>query len=155
MRMPMARRHAPRRAPPVPCAARAAGPPPALHEPDTVIRMSPNPYTDTAESIVEHACAIARLDASELGEAACAGAVADHVHAMRVLATAHVDPVLDRAFFKELKAVSSRADGVFVHFADGVAGVIVDSATGGGQHRFDLLSPAQIERRGDGDADLR
>jgi hypothetical protein len=75
------------------------------------------------------------------------------VHAMRVLATAHVDPTLDRVFLKELKAASSRVDDVFVHFADGVASVIVDNAVGGRtrQHRFDLLSPAQIERRGDED----
>lgn len=115
--------------------------------------MSPNPYTDTAESIVEHACAITRLDAHALGEAAYAERVAGHVHAMRVLATAHVDPTLDRAFFKALQAVSARADGVFVRFADGVVNVIVDN-TGGQrprQHRFDLLSPAQIERRGDED----
>lgn len=110
---------------------------------------SPNPYTDTAESIVEHACAITRLDARTLGEPAYAEAVAGHVHAMRVLATAHVDPMLDRAFFKELKSVSTRADGVFVHFVDGVVNVIVDGRTR--QHRFDLLSPSQIERRGEDD----
>lgn len=112
--------------------------------------MSPNPYTDTAESIIEHACAITRLDAEALGEAVYAERVAGHVHAMRVLATPHVDPALDRAFFKELKAVSARTDGVFVRFADGVANVIVDNATGTRlrQHRFDLLSPAQVERHG-------
>jgi hypothetical protein len=110
-----------------------------------------NPYTDTAESIVEHAQAITRLDARALGETAYRDTVARHIHAMRVLATAHVDPMLDRAFFKELKAVSSRADGVFVHFTDGVVNIIVDPAAGGRQHRFDLLSLAQAERRGDED----
>lgn len=110
---------------------------------------APNAYTDTADSIVEHAQAITRLDARELGETAYTDTVARHVHAIRVLATAYVDPILDRAFFKELKAASLRADGVHVHFAEGVVGVIVDGRAR--QHRFALLSPAQFERRGDED----
>lgn len=114
---------------------------------------SPSPYTETAESIVEHACAITRLDALALGETAYADAVAGHVQAMRVLAAAHVDPTLDRGFFKELRSAATRADGVFVHFVDGAVNIIIDARTR--QHRFDLLSPAQIERRGEDDGFAR
>lgn len=117
--------------------------------------MRPDAYTETADSIVEHARAIARLDARALGADAYADTVARHVHAMRVLAAAHVDPALDRAFFKALQAAAAGAAGVQVRFVDGIAHVIVDAAAGGVRtrpHRFDLLSPAQVERRGDDDA---
>lgn len=113
--------------------------------------LSAASYRDTADSIIDHARSIARLDARTPGEAAYAGTVAGHVHAMRVLAAAHVDPALDRAFFKALKEASAQADGVFVQFDDGVVHVIVDGTVPGArQHRFDLVSPAQAGRRGDG-----
>lgn len=110
-------------------------------------------YAETAESIIEHAQAMTALDASTLGEAAYTDTIDRHVHAMRVLAAPHVDPSLDRAFYKQLKAASAGSSGVFVHFDDGVIGVIVDTASR--QHRFELLSPPQVERRGDGGWPLR
>lgn len=106
-------------------------------------------YIETAESVVEHALAITRLDARQLGEAGHAAAVATYVHAMRLLAAAHVDPSLDRAFHKALMSAVARAPGVAVRLVDGVLGVIVDGADR--QHRFALLSPAQVERRGEDD----
>lgn len=110
--------------------------------------MSPsNVYAETAESILEHAQAIMRLDPRETGRAeAFDDAYRRHVHAMRVLAAPHVDPSLDRVFYKELRAAFAGTSGASVHFEDGIIHVIVDSACQ--QHRFDLLSPSQIERRG-------
>lgn len=110
--------------------------------------MDTDPTADTAHSVIEQAQAIALLDP------ASADAVARHVRAARVLAAPHVDPQLDRGFFRALQAAAAAADGVYVHFSDGAAQLIVDTRRGDArQHRFDLLSPAQIERRGeDGDA---
>lgn len=104
-------------------------------------------YTEIAEAIVDHAVALTRLDVRTLGAAAYRNAVSDHIHSMRVLATPHVDPTPDRAFLKQLRATSAGVADVFVHFDDGVIAVIVDHRDG--QHRFDLLSPAQVERLGD------
>lgn len=116
--------------------------------------MSPDPYTDTADSIVEHAHAITRLDIEALGEAGADAALARHLQAMRVLAAAHVDPTPDRGFFKALKAATARTTGVFVHLDDGVIGFIVDHPQQ--QLRFELLSPRQLQRRGEvGSLDLR
>lgn len=112
--------------------------------------MDIDPTTETAQSVIEQAQAIARLDPIAAGAAAYEAAAAGHVRAARVLAAPHVDPMLDRAFHRALQAAAANADGVYVHFADGVAQLIVDArAAGARQHRFDLLSPAQIERRGD------
>lgn len=104
-------------------------------------------YTETADAIVDHAQSIARLRPAR-GECAYAEAVAGHVHSMRVLAAAHVDPVPDRAFLKALQAAASRADGVFVRFEDGVVQVFVDPHDPAArQQRFELVSPAQAARR--------
>lgn len=103
--------------------------------------MRTDPLAELADSILDQAQAL-RRDARD------PDAVARHMHAMRVLAAAHVDPALDRGFYRELKAASLQRDGVFVHFVDGVVNLIVDAADASVQHRFDLVSPAQLERRG-------
>ncbi|MFC0676767.1 hypothetical protein ACFFGH_02720 [Lysobacter korlensis] len=108
---------------------------------------SDNSYAETAESILEHAEAITRLDPRGTEPAdAYDEAYRRHVHAMRVLAAPHVDPSLDRVFLKELRTAFAGGSGASVHFEDGIVHVIVDSAHR--QHRFDLLSPSQIDRRG-------
>ncbi|GHA83474.1 hypothetical protein [Cognatilysobacter bugurensis] len=112
--------------------------------------MNENPTIETAESVIEHAQAIARLDPTPIGADAYDARVAGHVHAARVLAAAYVDPTLDRAFHRALQAAAGASDGVYVQFADGVAQLIVDPRhQAARQHRFDLLSPAQVQRRGD------
>lgn len=111
---------------------------------------SPDPTVETAESVIEQAQAIAALDPAATGADAYEATVAGHVRAARVLAAAHVDPVLDRAFHRALQSAAAAASGVFVHFADGVVQLIVDPrVVAARQHRFDLLSPAQLQRRGD------
>lgn len=102
-----------------------------------------DPYVEIAESLVDHARAIARLDARALGDAAFRQAVDEHVHAMRVLAAEHVDPQPDRRFFKALAAHAG--DGVFVRFEDGVILMLVDHPVR--QQRFELVSPTQAARR--------
>jgi len=106
-----------------------------------------HPYIETAESIVEHALAITRLDGRELGADEYDTRYAHHLHAMRLLAAPHVDPSLDRAFLKAITTAAAGAPGVAVRLVDGRLGVIVDSADR--QHRFELLSPAQADRRGE------
>jgi hypothetical protein len=87
-------------------------------------------YSETADAIVDHAEAMTRLDAQRLDAAAFDAAVAEHAHAIRVLAVSYVDPRVDRAFFKALKAATLRATGVFAHLADGIAELLVDTARG-------------------------
>lgn len=87
-------------------------------------------YSETADAIVEHAEAMTRLDARRLDAAAFEAAVAEHVHAIRVLAVSYVDPRVDRAFFKALKAATLRATGVFAHVPEGIAELLVDTARG-------------------------
>lgn len=112
--------------------------------------MDTDPTADTAQSVIEQAHAIARLDPAATGAGAYEAAVARHIRAARVLAAPHVDPSLERAFHRALQAAAATAEGVFVHFSEGIAQLIVDPRCAGArQHRFDLLSPAQIERRGD------
>jgi len=106
-------------------------------------------YTETTDAIVEHAISITRLDGRRLDQSEYDARYAHHVHAMRLLAAPHVDPSLDRAFLKAMTAAAAGVHGVAVRLVEGSLGVIVDSADR--QHRFGLLSPAQIERRGDGD----
>lgn len=106
-----------------------------------------SPYSEIADALVEHAEAMTRLDAKRLDAAAFDAAVAEHVHAIRVLAVSHVDPVADRAFFKAIKAASLRAAGVFVHIPDGIVEFLVDTARG--QRRFALWNAREL-REGDG-----
>ena len=103
-------------------------------------------YTETAESIVEHAEAMTRLDARRLDAAAFDAAVAEHVHAIRVLAVPHIDPLVDRAFFKALKAATLRSTGVFAHVPDGIVEMLVETARG--QVRFELWNARELREGG-------
>lgn len=103
-------------------------------------------YTEIADAIVDHAESIARLDARRLGVDEFDAAVAEHVHAIRVLAVSHIDPLADRAFFKAIKTATSRATGVFVHIPDGIIEFLVDTARG--QQRFQLWNAKELREGG-------
>ena len=103
-------------------------------------------YAEIAESIVEHAEALTRLDPRRLAASAFDRAVAEHVHAIRVLAVPHVDPLADRAFFKAVKAASLRVPGVFVHIPDGIVEFLVDTARG--QVTFELWNARELRNGG-------
>lgn len=103
-------------------------------------------FADTADAIVDHAEAIARLDARRLDAAAFDAAAAAHVHAIRVLALPHMDPHADRAFFKALKASTRRVEGVFVHIPEGIVEFLVETARG--QWRFDLWNAREMREGG-------
>lgn len=102
-----------------------------------------DPYSDIAESVIDHARSIARLVTHAPGDGPFRSAVDEHVRTMRVLAAEHVDPQPDRRFLKALAALAG--DGVFVRYEDGVILVIVDNPHE--QQRFELVSPAQAARR--------
>lgn len=103
-------------------------------------------YAEIAESIVEHAEALTRLDARRLDAAAFEAAVAEHVHAIRVLALPHIDPLADRAFFRALKAASLRVAGVYVHIPDGIVEFLVETARG--QLAFELWNAREMRAGG-------
>lgn len=105
-------------------------------------------YSDTADAIVEHAEAMTRLDARRLGPAAFDAAIAEHVHAIRVLAVSYIDPVADRAFFRTLKAATLRVPGVFAHIPDGIVELIIDTARG--QTRFQLWNAQELRENARG-----
>lgn len=104
--------------------------------------MSIEPYDDTAQSVLEHADALARLDAAGRGDYETASA--RHIHAMRVLALPHLDPTPDRAFYKALKAASGGHADVFVEWIDNGIRFTVDSRVR--RHRFMLWNRAQMAR---------
>lgn len=108
--------------------------------------MNPSPdiYTEIAESILEHAAAITRLDANAIGDAAYEAAYVGHVNSIRLVAVAHVDPHPDRELVRKLKALSGGVPGVFVHIADGAIQLIIDTATM--QHKFKLWTRQQIKK---------
>ncbi|WP_133500435.1 hypothetical protein [Cognatilysobacter terrigena] len=103
-------------------------------------------YSEIADAIVDHAESIARLDARRLDAAAFDAAVDEHVHAIRVLAVSHIDPVADRAFFKAIKTATSRVTNVFVHIPDGIIEFLVDTARG--QRRFELWNAKELRAGG-------
>jgi len=103
-----------------------------------------NVYTELAESILEHAEAIARLDAGHMDDAAYQSAYADHVAAMRLLAVPHMDPQPDFELVRKLRTLSGNFEGVFVHLADGAVQLIIDSV--GRQHKVKLWNRRQFER---------
>ena len=103
-----------------------------------------NVYTELAESILEHAEAIARLDAGHMDDAAYQAAYADHVAAMRLLAVPHMDPQPDFELVRKLRTLSGNFEGVFVHLADGAVQLIIDSV--GRQHKVKLWNRRQFER---------
>lgn len=98
-------------------------------------------HEDTAESIVEHAAALARLD-PHLPARAWTSAVQAHVRTIRLLAAPYVDGAVDRPFYKALKAASLSAEGVFVHTPGGRVELLVDTRRG--QQRFELLGPREL-----------
>lgn len=102
---------------------------------------------EVAESIIEHAEAMTRLDRGEVGPRAYGAAVDTLVHTIRVLAVPHIGRTIDRAFYKAIKAASMPVTGVSVELQDGVVGFLVDTRTR--QHAFDLLNAEQLrESRG-------
>lgn len=101
-----------------------------------------NQYTDTAQSIVEHAEALSRLDSRGVPADDYARAVDVLVHAMRVLGVSHVDPWPDRAFLKELRQRAAGVPGVSVHMEQGAIELIVDAVRQ--QHVFRLWNAKQL-----------
>lgn len=100
-------------------------------------------YEDLAESILEHAEAIARLDAGRADEAAYESTCADHVAAMRSLAAPHMEPQPDMSLVRTLKSRSRDFTGVFVALVDGVVQLTIDAADR--QHKVKLLSRKHLE----------
>lgn len=103
-----------------------------------------NIYQDLAESILEHAEGIARLDAARMDAAAYDSMYADHVAAMRSLAVPYVDPQPDFELVRKLRSLSGDFDGVFVHTVDGALELIIDNASR--QHKVKLWNRRQYER---------
>ena len=106
-------------------------------------------YTELAESILEHAEAIARLDAGRMDDAAYEATFADHVAAMRLLAVPHMDPQPDFELVRKLRSLSGNFEGVFVHLADGAVQLIIDSVDR--QHKVKLWNRRQFERNEEDD----
>jgi hypothetical protein len=113
---------------------------------------SSNVYTDIAESILEHAGSIARLDSRAIGDAAYDATVAGHVHAMRLLAVEHVDPQPDRELVRKLKALAGDFPGVFVQLSDGAIQLVIDSLSR--QHKFKLWTRKQMARNEEDEDDF-
>lgn len=105
---------------------------------------SPDIYTDIAESILEHAAVISRLDADVIGVAEYEATFASRVHAMRLLAVAHVDPQPDRKLVRQLRTLSGNFPGVFVQLADGAIRLVIDTASK--QHKVNLWTRRQLLR---------
>ena len=102
-------------------------------------------HDDVADSIVEHAASLARLD-PHMPARAWADAVATHIRTIRLLAAAYVGPSVDRPFYKALKAATLQAEGVFVHMPGGRVEFLVDTRRG--QQRFELLSTQELRESG-------
>jgi hypothetical protein len=113
---------------------------------------SSNIYTDVAESILDHAASIARLDSRAMGGAAYDTAVAGHVHAMRLLAVEHVDPQPDRELVRKLKALAGDFPGVFVQLSDGAIQLVIDTASR--QHKVKLWTRRQLLRNEEDEDDF-
>ncbi len=110
-------------------------------------------HTEIAESILEHAHSIARLD-SHMGAAAYDSAYANHVRAMRLLAVPHMDPQPDRELVRSLRNLSGGVPGVYVHMLDGSIQLIVDTASR--QHKVTLWNRRQmLENEEEDDSDIR
>lgn len=100
-----------------------------------------SPQAEIAESILEHAHSIARLD-SDMGAAAYDAAYSTHVRAMRVLAVPHMDPQPDRELIRNLRNLSADFSGVYVQMNDGTIQLIVDTASR--QHKVKLWNQRQL-----------
>jgi len=104
---------------------------------------NPDIPTEIAESILEHAAAMTRLDAGAIGQAAYEAAFAIHLNAMRLVAVDHVDPQPDRQLLRQLRTLAGDVPGVFVGLdPDGAIQLLVDSASR--QHRFNLWTRRQM-----------
>ena len=108
-------------------------------------------YTEVAESILEHAAAIARLDVEALGADEYDAAYATRVHAIRLIAVSYVDPHPDRELVRQLRTLSGDVPGVFVHLVDGAVELIVDSASR--QHTFKLWTRRQLLKNEEDETD--
>jgi hypothetical protein len=104
-----------------------------------------SPYAETAESILEHAESMTRLD-RHLSARQWAAQLGDHERAIRVLAAPHVAPAVDLAFLRALKAASAGVQGAFVHLQAGAIELLVDTPRG--QRALILGAPRE---RSDGD----
>ena len=107
--------------------------------------------TEVAESILEHATAIARLDADALGAEEYDATYATRVHAIRLVAVSYVDPHPDRELVRQLRALSGDVPGVFVHLVDGAVELIVDSASR--QHKFKVWTRRQLMKNEEDETD--
>ncbi len=96
---------------------------------------------EIAESILEHAQSIARLD-FDMGAAAYNAAYATHVRAMRLLAVPHMDPQPDRGLVRNLRNLSANFQGVYVQMLDGTIQLILDAGTR--QHKVNLWNRRQL-----------
>lgn len=101
-------------------------------------------HTDIAESILEHAEAITRLDADGMDPIAYDAAVSSHVGAMRLVAVPHMDPQPDRELIRKLRSLSGAIPGVYVQLVDGAIQLIVDAASR--QHKIKLWNRQQLQR---------
>lgn len=97
---------------------------------------------EVADSIIEHAEAMTRLDRGDIGPRAYGVAVDTLIHTIRVLAVPHIGRSIDRAFYKAIKAASMPAPGVSVELQDGVVTFRIDTRTR--QHAFELLNAQQL-----------
>lgn len=105
--------------------------------------------TDIAESILEHAEAITRLDADGMDPPAYDAAVASHVGAMRLVAVPHMDPQPDRELVRKLRTLSGAVPGVHVQLVDGAIQLIVDAASR--QHRIKLWNRQKLSKNEEDD----
>lgn len=105
--------------------------------------------TEIAESILEHAESIGRLDARGMDEDAYEAAYVDHVSAMRLLAVPHMDPQPDLELVRRLKSLAGGVPGVQVQVADGAIQLIIDSAQQ--QHRVKLWNRRQLAKNEEDD----
>lgn len=104
--------------------------------------------SEIAESILEHAESITRLDARGTDAAAYETAYAGHVSAMRLLALPHMDPQPDLELVRRLKSLSRGVPGVQVQLADGAIELIIDGAR---QHRIKLWNRRQLQKNEEDD----
>lgn len=99
-------------------------------------------FTEVAESIIEHAVALTRLDRRVQPARSWQATFDEHVDAIRLLAAPHLAAGVDRSFLKALQRAAQQVEGVFVHRPDDDVEVMVD--TRAGPLRFTLWSPARL-----------
>lgn len=102
-------------------------------------------FTEVAESIVEHAVALTRLDRRQQPARTWQATFDEHVQAIRLLAAPHLAAGVDRTFLKALQRTAQRADGVFVHLPGEEIEILVD--TRADQLRFALGPQGPVRER--------